>query len=82
MNRRDHRINCIGSTEVNLAGLPLHPISTVSRRLENCLDPKGKVRVEIGIGQTENSIMMTEGMKKEMQLERSRRRNPTIPTAY
>ena len=94
MNRREKNVTCIGSTELDVATLPLQPYSVIECPLSNSLYPHSTTRIEVRRAELKNppikhprakphevALLDTEGQRKEEWLL-GRRNNPNIPTAY
>jgi hypothetical protein len=84
----------IGSTDLHVASLPSQPYSLFEVKLDNCSDPKAKLKLEIQRKETEvkqskkdtgkpheMGLLRTEGQVWEESVM-SRRANPNIPNAY
>lgn len=45
--KKDRNISCIGSTELYVGNLPSQPYSLIELKLDNCQDPKAKLKLQI-----------------------------------
>lgn len=45
--KKERNISCIGSAEIDVAALPNQPYSMLEVKLENCTDPKAKIKLEV-----------------------------------
>jgi hypothetical protein len=45
ISKKERDISCIGSTEIDLALLPNKPYSVVEFKLDNCKDPRARLKL-------------------------------------
>lgn len=93
MSKKDRNISCIGSAELDIATLPNQPLTVYELKLDNCNDPKARLKLEIQRKEKvpdmrkakerieEMGSLQTEGLQKEAFLQ-GRNPNPNVPSVY
>jgi hypothetical protein len=62
-NRNDRNACLIGSTDLDLATLPTHPYTLLELKLDNCSDPKARLKLEIQRREMQSKTTKKEGGK-------------------